>query len=31
MKYILFAWDDYGASGGMNDLMDLYETVEEAE
>jgi len=31
MKYMLFAWNDYEASGGMNDFRGLFNTIEEAE
>ncbi len=31
MKYMLFAWYDHEAQGGMNDMRGLFNTVEEAE
>jgi hypothetical protein len=31
MKYMLFAWADYEANGGMNDFRGLFNSVKEAE
>lgn len=30
MNYALFAGDDYYPSGGMSDLIDRYETIDDA-
>jgi hypothetical protein len=31
MKYMLFAWEDYEAGGGMKDFVGLFDTVDAAE
>jgi hypothetical protein len=30
-KYIVFAWDDYEAQGGLDDIKDSFDTQQEAE